>query len=268
MMKIENLRDIECFVFDMDGTLYLGNNVIEGAHELIALLEEKGIKYFYFTNNSSRSPMEYVARLNRLGFAGVTLDKILTSGHVMIHYLKTHFDAPKVFLCGTPALESQFKEAGITLLPAETESCDAVVIGFDTTMDYKKMDNACRLIANGAPFLATNIDRVCPLEGGAFMIDCGSMCRAIEHATGKEAKFTGKPFPETVDYILAAAGTEKRKTAMVGDRFYTDVMTAINGGIVSIAVLSGEATLEELEAAEEPIDYILTSVDEIYQTLK
>ena len=73
MMKIENLRDIECFVFDMDGTLYLGNNVIEGAHELIALLEEKGIKYFYFTNNSSRSPMEYVSRLNRLGFAGVTL---------------------------------------------------------------------------------------------------------------------------------------------------------------------------------------------------
>lgn len=266
-MELSNLKEIECFVFDMDGTLYLGNNVIPGAHELIQKLEDKGIKYFYFTNNSSRSPIEYVERLKRLGFPGVELGKILTSGHVMIHYLKTHYKEAKVFLCGTPALESQFREAGIELLPAEAEECDAVVLGFDTTMDYRKMDNACRLIAKGAAFLATNIDRVCPLEGGAFMIDCGSMCKAIEHATGVPAKFTGKPFPETVEHILAAAGTEKRKTAMVGDRFYTDVMTAINGGIVSIAVLSGETTLSELEESGERIDYILESVMDIYNNI-
>lgn len=265
---LEDLKDIECFVFDMDGTLYLGNNVLSGAIELIRKLEEKQIKYFYFTNNSSRSIKEYVKRLETLGFPNVCEDKILTSGQVTIHYIRTHYDDAEIFLLGTEALREQFIESGIKLVPMEAEKCDAVVFGFDTTMDYAKANNACRFIAEGADFLATNVDRVCPLEGGKFMLDCGSMCRMIEHATGKEAKFLGKPYAETVDFILDFAKTEKKKTAMVGDRFYTDVMTAINGGIVAVAVLSGEATLEELLEHKDEIDYIIDGVNVIYDVIK
>ncbi len=262
-----SLRNIDCFVFDMDGTLYLGDSVLPGAHELIDLLEKRGIQYYYFTNNSSRSPREYTKRLENLGFVPPSTDKIMTSGHVMIHYIKSHYSDPGVFLCGTPALQEQFKGANITLLPYDAKKADAVVIGFDTTMDYIKADNACRLISGGADFLATNIDRVCPLDNGRYMLDCGSMCKMIEHATGVQPKFTGKPFAETVDYILNKAGSERSRTALVGDRLYTDIMTAVNGDLVSIAVLSGEVTLDELKQSNVKIDYILDSVKDIYDSL-
>ncbi|MBQ9942536.1 MAG: HAD-IIA family hydrolase [Christensenellaceae bacterium] len=262
------LKDIECFVFDMDGTINLGDSLIPGALELIEELRQSGTQFFFFTNNSSRSPLAYVEKLTRLGFSGMDLSHIVTSGDVTIHYLQTHFENPAIYLAGTPSLEEQFKKAGITLLEPDTPAADAVVIGFDTTFDFKKADAACRLIAAGTPFLATNIDRVCPLEGGAFLPDCGSMCAMLTHATGVKAKFLGKPAKETVDYILARAGTPPEKTAMVGDRLYTDIATAVNGGIVGIAVLSGEISQKDID--ESPIcpDYTLDSVADILSAIR
>ena len=261
------IRALECFVFDMDGTINLGETLIPGALELIDTLQKRDTKFFFFTNNSSKSPIEYVKKLQRLGFSGIGLSHIMTSGDVMIHYLKTHFSAPKVFLAGTPALEGQFRQAGIELLGLDAQVADAVVIGFDTTFCFEKANTACRLIAAGAPFLATNMDKVCPLEGGAFLPDCGSMCAMIEHATGVPAKFTGKPFSETVDFILAAAKTAPEKTAMVGDRLYTDIATAVHGGITGIAVLSGEVTQQEIDRSEILPDYTFESVAGILQEL-
>lgn len=262
------IRELECFVFDMDGTINLGETLIPGALELIEALKKRGTAFFFFTNNSSRSPIEYVKKLERLGFPGINLSHIMTSGDVMIHYLKTHFAAPQVYLAGTPALQTQFLEAGITLLETDTKTADAVVIGFDTTFCFEKADTACRLIAAGVPFLATNMDRVCPLEGGAFLPDCGSMCAMLEHATGIAPKFTGKPFGETVEYILAAAGTAPEKTAMVGDRLYTDIATAVNGNITGIAVLSGEISQRDIDESEIRPDYVFDSVAGILRELQ
>lgn len=267
---MQHLKEITCFVFDMDGTINLGDSLIPGAMELITLLQEREIPFFFFTNNSSKSPLAYVKKLERLGFSGITLSHIMTSGDVMIHYLKTQFsDTPAVYLAGTPDLEAQFLEAGITLLASDTETADAVVIGFDTTFDFKKATTASRLIAAGIPFLATNIDNICPLEGGAFLPDCGSMCKMLTHATGVEPKFTGKPFAETVSYILDKTGSDPARTAMVGDRLYTDIATAINGGIIGIAVLSGEVTQAEIGASEDVIPtLVVESVKDIYEALK
>lgn len=263
-----SLDQIECFVFDMDGTINLGYELIDGAKELIELLRQQKKAFYFFTNNSSKAPLDYVAKLTKLGFDGITRSHVMTSGDVMIHYLKTLMQEPAVYLAGTPEFEKQFKSAGITLLPCNVEKADYVVLGFDTTFDFKKADTLCRLIAGGAKFLATNIDRVCPLEGNRFWPDCGSMCRMITHATGVEPEFVGKPFKHTVDFILDKTGTARSKTAIVGDRLYTDIKTAVVGGIIGIAVLSGEVTYDEILASDVQPDYILDSVADIFRALK
>ena len=265
---MRSLKEIECYAFDMDGTVNLGDELIDGALELTALFRERGIRYFFFTNNSSKSPMDYVDKLTRLGFPGVVREDVMTSGDVMVHYLKTHWETPHIYLAGTPELERQFREEGIVLLPADTREADAVVLGFDTTLNYQKIDTVCRLAAQGIPFLATNIDRVCPLPGGAFLPDCGSMCKLVEHATGKTPVFVGKPFAHTVDYILDAAGTQPDRTAMVGDRLYTDIATAVNGGIIGIAVLSGEISQKDIDESDIQPDFVFKSVKELYEELK
>lgn len=262
------LKEIECFVLDMDGTINLGNTLIPGAKEYIECMQEKGIPFYFFTNNSSKAPLDYVKKLEKLGFTGMTRENIMTSGDVMIHYLKTHAKAPKIYLAGTRELEIQFRDAGITLLDADTQTADFAVLGFDTTFDFKKADTLCRLVSGGVPFLATNIDKVCPLEEGRFWPDCASMAKMITHATDVEPKFVGKPFAETVDYILAKTGSKKEKTAMVGDRLYTDVKTAVNGGIVGVAVLSGEISYQDIEEGDIEPDYILDSVYDIYTAIK
>lgn len=266
--RCASLDQIECFVFDMDGTINLGNVLIDGAKELIELLGAQKKAFYFFTNNSSKAPLDYVDKLTGLGFCGITREHIMTSGDVMIHYLKTLMQQPAVYLAGTPELERQFRDAGITLLPGEVEQTDYVVLGFDTTFDFKKADNLCRLIAGGAKFLATNIDRVCPLEGKRFWPDCGSMSAMITHATGVEPEYAGKPFKHTVDFILDKTGSARSKTAIVGDRLYTDIKTAVVGGIVGIAVLSGEVTYEEIMVDDVRPDYILDSVADIFCELK
>lgn len=263
-----DLADISCYVLDMDGTINLGDTPIAGAHEFVGALQEAGIPYYFFTNNSSRSPEAYVERLHGLGFADVTRGQIMTSGDVMIATLLRENPRPRIYLAGTPALRTQFAEAGITLLDEGCTGADYAVLGFDTTFDFRKADTLCRLVSRGVPFLATNIDRVCPLEEGAFLPDCGSMAAMIEHATGVAPRFVGKPFRETAEYILQRAGTEPERTAIVGDRIYTDIMTAVNGGLIGIAVLSGEIGWEDIARAELQPDYILDSVADITPVLR
>ena len=263
------LKELECFVFDMDGTVYLGEEVIPGAIELLDEIEHQGKRFFFFTNNSSKSPMSYVEKLIRLGFHDIGRDKILTSGDVMIDFLKKLYPAPKIYLSGTPSLMEQFEASGIILVPEGEYDVDACVLGFDTTFDFKKADNICKLVTKGIPFYATNIDRVCPLEGGAFIPDCGSMSKMIEHATGKGPKFVGKPFKETIDYVLSYTGLSRDKVCIVGDRLYTDIATGNNGGITSIGVLSGEMTLEDIESQDEiHVDILYDSVMDMLEELR
>lgn len=264
-----DLAQLDCFVLDMDGTINLDYELIDGALEFIEIMQRLGTKFYFFTNNTSKAPDDYVEKLTKLGFSGMTREHIMTAGDVMVHYLKTHAQNPKIYLAGTPMLERQFADAGIALAPPDVDAreIDFVVQAFDTTYNYEKMTAVCRLVAQNVPFLATNIDRVCPMGGGLSIPDCGSMCTMVTHATGKEPKYVGKPFKETVDFILAKTGTKPEKTAMVGDRLYTDIKTAVVGGICGIAVLSGEVTYDEIIASDIHPDYILQSVKDIYHAL-
>lgn len=256
------LPDIECYVLDMDGTINLGETRIDGALEFVEALRGRGIRFFFFTNNSSKSPAAYVEKLHRLGFTFIGREDIMTSGDVMINLLRKK-GMDRIYLAGTPALVEQFVEAGIELLPDSCEDADCAVLGFDTTFSFAKADCLCRLVSKGVPFLATNIDRVCPLEDGRFLPDCGSMASMITHATGVEPLFVGKPSELTAKYIIDRTGTAPSRTAIVGDRLYTDIMTAINGGMIGIAVLTGEVNKEDIEKSDVHPHYVLDSVADI-----
>ena len=264
---MNSLKHVKCYILDMDGTIYLGSEVLPGAKELLHFFDEHGISYFFFTNNSSKSPAAYTQKLGALGFGSFGRDRIITSADVTAKYIKEAFgDDASVYLVGTPSLKEQFEAQGIRCLEKGLPSC--VVVGFDTTYSFEKAARATDLLLQGVPFLATNVDAVCPLEGGKVLPDCASMCAMLTHATGKKPKFLGKPSQETAAYIRQKAGVEPREIAVVGDRLYTDMHLAIDNGMCSVGVLSGEMTKEDIENSPDKPDYILSGVDELLTNLR
>jgi len=270
MDKKKCIEEIELFVLDMDGTVYLGEQLIKGAKDCIEKMG-KMKEYVFFTNNSSKSPASYIKKITNMGLT-CTREQIMTSGDVTIHYLLKNHKREAVYLLGTPSLEESFREAGITLFtPKSGDPCfgecpDVVVVGFDKTITFEKMDRAAAYIRRGAVFLATHLDVNCPTETG-YMMDCGSLCKAIASSSGMEPKYLGKPFIETLQYILDKTGKKKEKIAFVGDRLYTDVATGVNNGAKGILVLSGEATLADVEIGDVVPDAIFQSLDEMKRFL-
>lgn len=233
------------YVLDMDGTIYLGSRLFPETIPFLKRVKEHGKRYIFFTNNSSRSPETYVKRLNGMGIQASRED-IVTSGDVMIHFLKTHRPGKKVYLLGTPDLRRSFQEAGI---PLTEEMPDIVLLGFDTTLTYEKLERACHYIRSGAEFLCTHEDINCPTEYG-FMPDAGAMCALITASTGVAPRFTGKPHAEVLEILEAKTGICRQDMVAVGDRLYTDIALGARNGVSSVLVLSGETTMEDLARSE------------------
>ncbi|MBQ9939940.1 MAG: HAD-IIA family hydrolase [Clostridia bacterium] len=256
------LNNIELFMLDMDGTLYLGDNIIKGAVEFVDRIKQKGAKVMYFTNNASKDRSLYIEKLTRLGF-NADISEIVSSGDVTAAFLNTHRKGKSVYLMGTPACEKQFREAGVNLVPIG-EKCDIVVVSFDTTLTYAKVENACTQIMNGAEFLSTHPDINCPTETG-FIPDSGAMCAMVSASTGKQPRYFGKPYAETIQMVEEMTGISRDKIAMVGDRIYTDIALGKNNNFTAIMVLSGEGTMEDVNMLEDRMkpDYIFNSVDDI-----
>ena len=263
MEKREILKETELFVLDMDGTFYLDTDVLDGALDFLEEVKKAGKRYVFFTNNSSKSPKTYIDKLAKMG-CYIKRNQIITSGDVMIQYLKEYYPEKKVYLVGTPDLEENFRENGILLT---REMPDVVVIGFDMTLTYEKLERACTYIRNGAVFLATHLDINCPTKDG-FIPDCGAMCAAISLSTGKEPKYVGKPFKETVDMVLEMTGAKREAMSFVGDRIYTDVKTGVVNGAHGILVLTGETKLEDVPKADVVPDAIFTGLKERGEILK
>lgn len=264
------LKKIRLFVLDMDGTFYLGDRRLSGALEFIRAVDASGKKFIFFTNNSSKSPEDYIKKLKGME-CSITRDQIVTSGDVTIGYLKEYYNGKTVYLMGTKALEESFNQAGIRLFHpdfanAQGAKPDVVVIGFDTELTYEKLEHACTFIRDGAVFLATHLDINCPVEGG-FIPDCGAMCAAIALSTGVQPKYLGKPFKETVDMVLHHTGMEKESVAFVGDRIYTDVATGVNNGAKGILVLTGETKAEDVGKSSVKPDAVFESLGEMINYL-
>ena len=257
------LSHIRCFALDMDGTIYLGEQWIDGALDFLHRIEETGRSYVFVTNNSSKNAAVYVDKLHRMGL-DVGEDKIVTSGQATIHYLQNHFPGKKVFLLGNPLLQEEFAQAGILL---EEEHPDVVVTAFDTSLDYRKMCRVCDHVRAGLPYLATHPDYNCPTETG-FIPDAGAI-HAFIHASAYRYpdRIIGKPNGDIVDYLTGRVNVKREETAMVGDRLYTDIAAGRNNGLKSILVLSGEASREYVRRSEVLPDLIFDSVKEIGKIL-
>ncbi len=258
------IKNIRCFVLDMDGTFYLGSNLIEGSLEFIDTLKSQGRDFLFLTNNSSKNGSYYVNKLANMG-CNVDRDKVLTSGEATAIYLSRRKKQKKVYVLGTEFLKEELLEYDILVVDYDPE---LIVIGFDTTLTYDKLSKVCNYIRNGVPFIATHPDYNCPTEYG-MIPDIGAILAFIEASTGKRPeRIIGKPYSEIVNSLLEKTGYEKSEIAIVGDRLYTDIATGVNHGILSILVLTGETSLEDVNHSSIKPHMIFDSLREISNELK
>lgn len=258
-----NLKDISCFLLDMDGTVYLGSEILPGSLDFLRYIKQTGRDLLFLTNNSSRSARYYAQKLTKMGWPTIT-DEILTSGMATAAYISAEKSQARVYLVGTPDLAEEFSRWNLVLT---NHAPDYVVLGFDTTLTYEKLQTACHLISQGVPYIATHPDINCPTETG-YIPDCGSMIALIRESTGKLPKVIGKPNREMVEAVFARKQYTPDKIAMIGDRLYTDIATAHNAGVTGILVLSGEAKSEDLANSSIQPDYIFADLGELAHSLR
>lgn len=260
--KYDILKSKKLFVLDMDGTFYLGNRLIEGSLDFFENVRSRGGEILFFTNNSSRTAPFYKKKLESMG-CFVDEKSIITSGDVTIRFLMENYRDAGVYLVGTDLLKESFERSGVKL---SDDDPDIVVVGFDTSLTYDKVERACTFIRRGALFIATHPDLNCPTEDG-FIPDCGSMCAMVTASTGVQPRYLGKPYRETIDMIKLITGRSDDEIAFVGDRLYTDIAIGVNNGITSILVLTGETSLEDVERSQIKPDFIFESLSALGQVL-
>ena len=261
---MEKLLGTKLFLLDMDGTLYLGDNVFDGAVDFINTISNTGRKYIYLTNNSSRAGTDYITRLRKLGFPCET-ENVFTSGMATGMYITDNFPGAKVYPVGTKAFENELLSYGVTL--ADDEEVKVVCVGFDTSLTYEKLDKAVHYLRRGATFIAANPDWVCPMPADEVLPDCGSICALLTAASGVKPFYLGKPNRSIVDILSEKTGVPLSEICCVGDRLYTDIAVGVNAGTVTALVLSGETTRDMLAGDPVQPDYVFADVAELAQAL-
>ena len=260
-MNLTDIRNINLFLFDMDGTLYLGDQLYDFTKELLQKIRSAGKRYLFMTNNSSKSVADYVKKLARLGIEA-TEDDFITSSQATAHYLKLYHQGARLYVCGTNSLKEELRKEGFVVTEV-LEEVDCIVMGFDTELTFKKLEDVSRLLlTRELPYIATNPDYVCPTEFGSVP-DCGSVCDMIFNATKKRPVVIGKPTALMPELAMQKYGYRKEESAVIGDRIYTDIKSGLNAGITGILVLSGETTREILEESADKPHLVLEDCSEM-----
>lgn len=269
-IDFKRLSKICHVVLDMDGTIYNGSQVFNFTSDFFKKLDRLKIRYTYLTNNSSRNVSQYLEKIRSMGLQG-TKENIYTSSLATIDYLQSRRpELQKLFILGTEGLKEEFREYGFTVV--ETDSAiepDAVVVGFDTLLDFKRLCKAGYWIKGGKPFIATHPDRTCPTDQPTLLLDCGAICEALSSATDRTPDVVlGKPDPSMIWGIMERNNLNKGEIAMVGDRLYTDIEMAHRAEIMGILVLSGEATATDVKNAVHQPDLIVENIQELGELLE
>lgn len=234
------------FLLDLDGTLYLGDRLFDGTLDFLRRVREKGGRYLFTTNNSSRGVTAYVERLRGMGIDAVPED-FFTSTDVLIWYLQKRGKDSLIYAVGTESFRQQLYQAGFRVTDKPEDGIDVVVCGFDTELTYQKVRDACMLLSRPeVDFLATNPDLTCPMPWG-FIPDCGSICEMISRAAGRSPRFVGKPEPEMVLLAMKRWGHSREETVMVGDRIDADIACGARAGVDTAFVLSGGGVPSDIE---------------------
>ncbi len=262
---LRQIGQLEHIALDMDGTIYMGSDLFDCTLPFLALLRERGIGYSFLTNNPTKSAEDYIARLASMGVECAP-SQIYTTAMGAIDYLRSERpELQRLFILGTESMTREFEKAGFQ--PTEDsadDEPDGVLVAFDTTLTYDRLCRAAWWIAQGKPYIATNPDRVCPTNLPTVLVDCGSLCAALATATGREPDLTiGKPNPDILRGVAARYGVAVERVAMVGDRLYTDVQTALNAGAMGVLTLSGETTLADADRAEQQPHLTINSLADL-----
>ena len=261
------LKEKKLFIFDMDGTIYLGGKPFDFAIRFIKNLRANGKKVLFFTNNASHTTPFYQKKLARLGFEPAA-DEVMTSGDVTYEFLKRYRSGKSIYMVATDELVEEYRSKGLNILNGEKESelreADIVITSFDTSLTYEKLNIACRLIRSGAEYLSTHPDFNCPTEDG-FIPDSGAIAALVTASTGKTPTYFGKPYKETVEMIGEATGFKNDEMCIFGDRLYTDIALGKSFGVTSVLVLSGETQPEDVDAAldKDKPDFAFGSLDDV-----
>lgn len=270
MAKLDVLgKDFSClkskklYLFDMDGTIYLDNDLFEGVDEFLTRIKNDGGKYVFITNNSSKSVVDYVKKLHNLGLEYVTEQDFFTSAQAAIRLFKEKFGKQLIYAQGTRSFINGLKESGLNVTEEFDLSASAVLVGFDPELTGEKLKNTCKMLTlTDLPYYATNPDWVCPVDFG-YIPDCGSMCFGIEKATGKKPVYIGKPEPAMIFSVMEKFGYSKEQTVVFGDRIYTDIASGYNAGVDTVLVLSGEATMKDYDASDVKPTFVINHVKEM-----
>ena len=280
---MNELTNKRLFLLDMDGTLYLDDRLFPGAADFLAKIRACGGKYLFLTNNSSKGVDAYVAKMTRLGVPAAPAD-FLTSVDALIVFLERTYGAAvkkkKMYVVGTRSFRAQLAAAGFLLTETPDDDTALLILGFDRELTYRKLEDACRLLARGrqeartsgdakaaaglpaVDYYATNPDWVCPTAFGSVP-DCGSMAWMLEKAAGRLPKFIGKPEPEMARLAMAQCGCSAAETLLIGDRLYTDIACGNRAGVDTAFVLSGEGTLADLAKGQGKPTYIFKNIAEV-----
>lgn len=266
----EKLAKIKHVALDMDGTIYMGTHLFPFTIPFLEKLTSMGITYSFLTNNPSKSIDDYLLKLKKMGI-NATEEEIYNTTIATIAYIKAHYpSAKRLFLLGTPSMISQFEKAGFISTADDAEDVpDIIVAAFDMTLNYSRLCRAAWWISQNIPYIATNPDKVCPTNEKTILVDCGSICKCLESATGRTPDITlGKPDPNMLVGIQQQKNLKPEQIAMVGDRIYTDIAMAHNANAFGCLVLSGETTLEVAKAAPRQPDLIAENIKELGDLLE
>jgi HAD superfamily hydrolase (TIGR01450 family) len=251
------------YIFDLDGTLYLGDQLLPGAAETVAAIREHGARVAFLTNKPLERPAAYAAKLSDLGIPAVAAD-VVSSTDALLRYLRLHAETARILPIGEPLLRELILEGGFRVTSLdEPEAADLVVVAWDRTFDYAKLTAAFRAVRAGARLVATNPDPYCPTPDGDLP-DCAAMLAAIEASTGARAEaIVGKPSPHMAAALVDRLALPAGDTVLIGDRLLTDVRMAQEAGMASALVLTGATGIEALATSSVVPDYVLRGVAEV-----
>ena len=261
---MSGLKNKKLFLLDMDGTIYLDNELFDGTLDFLNYVKSIGGRYIFLTNNSSKGVDKYIEKLDGMGIKA-TANDFLTSTDATILYLRNQA-YKKIYAFGTESFVNQLKDAGLNVTTKREDGIDCLCISNDTELTFQKLEDACILLRDDIAYIATNPDWVCPTWYG-FVPDCGSFAEMLYKATKKRPKFIGKPEPDMAYLAIEATGFSKEDTVLLGDRLYTDIACGVNAGISTVFVLSGEGTMEDIEKSDTKPEFIYENIKKVYEDL-
>ncbi|MFW6438090.1 MAG: HAD-IIA family hydrolase [Armatimonadota bacterium] len=256
------MKEYDGYLFDLDGTIYLGEELIPGADETVARLRDRGARVQFLSNKPIARRESYATKLSKLGIP-CTPEDVVNSPLASARYLASEHAGERVMVMGEAPLQRELLDAGVRLTEVVDET-DIVLVSWDREVCWPQMDAAHQALLKGAKFFATNPDTVCPLEGGATVPDCGAMIAYLEASTGRRLEvMIGKPSPIITQMALAEIGLEAGQCLMVGDRLDTDMAMGETAGLDTALVLTGVTDRETLTSSNVEPTWVLDSVAEI-----